>query len=277
MPRLRIGSRGSLYYRVSGGGPSGLVLLHGSLSDHRSWDSVIPHLAADFRVLAYDRAGHSRSVMAAKLQDSILEDAEDLARIIEEVLGGPVHVAGSSGGAAIALRLAAGRPDLCLSLIAHEPPLLDTLPKEGEWGEETRRLAENREVFLQLMDRGDPEVATAHFVDSLSDGPGSWHSLPAAKRVIFVGNAWTLYHESLDPDFMKPDLEGLARFDRPVLLTQGARSAPFFAKIIDILIARSLSDAQRHTYPEAGHVPHESHPADYAATVRQFIRAQAGQ
>ena len=49
-----------LYYEVHGAGEP-LVLVHGSWSDAATWRQVVPAMADSFRVLVYDRRGHSRS------------------------------------------------------------------------------------------------------------------------------------------------------------------------------------------------------------------------
>ena len=50
-----------LYYTLSGDAGPPLALVHGSWGDHTLWDPLIPALAGRFRVLAYDRRGHSQS------------------------------------------------------------------------------------------------------------------------------------------------------------------------------------------------------------------------
>ena len=104
-----------LFYELSGTGETPLVLVHGSWDSHQVWDSVVPRLAREFRVLAYDRRGHSQSTRTDRPY-SIREEAADLAALIEERGMAPAHVAGSSSGGSVALRLAASRPDLFRSL-----------------------------------------------------------------------------------------------------------------------------------------------------------------
>ncbi|TMK54544.1 MAG: alpha/beta fold hydrolase, partial [Actinobacteria bacterium] len=60
-----------LYYEVSGSGEP-LVLVHGSWGDHHNWDPVVVPLAESFRVVTYDRRGHSASERSAK-QGSVFE------------------------------------------------------------------------------------------------------------------------------------------------------------------------------------------------------------
>ena len=51
-----------LYHALTGEAGSPLVLVHGSWGDHSGWDPVVPVLARRFRVVTYDRRGHSQSI-----------------------------------------------------------------------------------------------------------------------------------------------------------------------------------------------------------------------
>src|SRR3954470_22236400 len=93
-----------LHYELSGSGEP-LVLVHGSWGDHHNWDPVVSPLAESFRVLAYDRRGHSASERPTG-QGSVFEDADDLAGLIDALDLAPAHVAANSFGAVIALRAA---------------------------------------------------------------------------------------------------------------------------------------------------------------------------
>src|SRR5918994_3100448 len=89
-----------LHYELRGSGVP-LVLVHGSWGDHHNWDPVVSALAESFRVVAYDRRGHSASERPPE-QGSVLEDADDLVGLIDELGLAPAHVAGNSFGAVIA-------------------------------------------------------------------------------------------------------------------------------------------------------------------------------
>src|SRR5205814_7216642 len=82
-----------LYSESSGGRGAPVLLVHGSWGDHHSWDAVVPGLASRFRVLTYDRRGHSQSERVAT-QGSVEEDVADLAALIAANHLGPTHVVG---------------------------------------------------------------------------------------------------------------------------------------------------------------------------------------
>lgn len=99
-----------LYYETTGTGDC-LVLTHGSWTDGTGWDRAVTGLAERYRVVVWDRRGHSRS-QAGDGPGSRAEDAADLAGLIEHVSGEPVHVAGNSYGANVTLTLLTERSDL---------------------------------------------------------------------------------------------------------------------------------------------------------------------
>ena len=80
-----------LRYELAAGGESPLVLVHGSWGDHHIWDGIVPALAQSFRVLTYDRRGHSDSQRPTG-QGSVLDDVADLAALIEQLDLAPAHI-----------------------------------------------------------------------------------------------------------------------------------------------------------------------------------------
>jgi pimeloyl-ACP methyl ester carboxylesterase len=259
-----------LCYELAGSGEP-LVLVHGSWGDHHNWDPVVPALAESFQVLAYDRRGHSASERPAG-QGSVFEDADDLAALIDELGLAPAHVAGNSFGAAITLRAAIRRPEVFRSLVVHEPPLFPLLAGTelaAPLAEVQRRI----DAVVALLEGGDHEGAARLFVDTIAFGPGAWDErFTPEMRQVFITNAPTWLDEVRDPEALQMDLDGLAHFDRPALLTSGTESAPFFGPVVDI-VAAALPVAQRVTIQGADHVPHISVPERYVELVRTFAAA----
>jgi hypothetical protein len=55
-------------------------------------------------------------------------------------------------------------------------------------------------------------------------------------REVFVRNAPTFLDEMRDPEGVGADLDGLASFPRPTLVTRGTASPPGLAKTVAILV-----------------------------------------
>jgi pimeloyl-ACP methyl ester carboxylesterase len=247
-----------LSWRAAGKAGEPLILVHGSWEDHHSWDPVVNRLARTFRVVTYDRRGHGGSSGTGTIHD----DVADLAALVEHLGLAPAHIAGSSSGASIVLRLASIRPDLFRTLIAHEPPLLALL---DDVPDAQQTLAGIRAELAQvgaLLQLGQFEPAARHFMERIALGPGAWLQLPAAVRARFIANAPTFLEELADPDFDAMDLDALRRFTAPLVLTQGQASPRFFHMVVERL-SRSLPSAVVRVLPRAGHVPHATTPGQF--------------
>jgi hypothetical protein len=87
-----------IYWELDGGTGEPIVLVHGSWGDHHNWAPVVPALSRSFRVLTYDRRGHSGSERPEG-QGSVWEDVADLAALIEHLEQNCSSQAGSNDGA----------------------------------------------------------------------------------------------------------------------------------------------------------------------------------
>lgn len=256
-------------YEVTGGGGIPLVLVHGSWGSHRNWDAVVPRLASGFRVVAYDRRGHSDSD-APPGPGTFAQDVADLAALIEHLGPAPAWVAGNSAGAVITLQLAAARPELLRGIMVHEPPMWSLLT-QGSPAAEACRAVERGPMadVLRRISAGDDAGAAELFVDAVALGPGSWAHLPDGMRRTLVGNARTFLDEARAPDSDGVDEAALARYEGPVLLTSGDRSPPVFAPVLTRL-GELLPQAEHVVYPGAGHIPHVTHPDAYVKKIMAF-------
>jgi pimeloyl-ACP methyl ester carboxylesterase len=111
---------------ASGGGenPQTVILLHGFPEDRRSWDAVIPELAAaGYRVLAPDLRGYSPGARpAGRSAYTLRRLAGDVLALADDAGADRFHLAGHDWGAALAWHLAATRPDRVESLAALSVP-----------------------------------------------------------------------------------------------------------------------------------------------------------
>lgn len=263
-----------LRYELTANGDVPLVLVHGSWGSHLQWNVVATDLSKSFRVLTYDRRGHSESERPEG-QGSVREDVTDLAALIESLGLAPAYVAGNSFGASITLRLASERPDLVRGVVAHEPPLFSLLAADpavasmlGEFG---GRLGD----VIRRIESGDHAGAADRFMREVALAPGEWEQLPQDLRRACIENAPTFLDETKDAEALEFDVGWIRGFSDPVLLTLGDRSPPHYGPILDKL-AEALPHAEQFTFPDAGHLPHVTHPAAYAEATRTFVRKHEG-
>jgi pimeloyl-ACP methyl ester carboxylesterase len=262
-----------LFYETSGSGRIPLVLVHGSWVSHESWEPVVPALAQSLRVVAYDRRGHGASERPAG-QGSVREDVADLAALVERLGLAPVFLVANSFGGAIALRLAAERPELVQGVAAHEPPLFPLLAGDPAHAALLEELGRRVGAVVERIAAGDPAGAAEQFCETVALGPGSWAQLPDAIRRAMIENAPTFLDEARDAEALAIDPALLGVIGRPVLLTHGDQSPPGFAPVIARL-AKELPRAQLLTFPGAGHVPHVTDPVGYVDAVTAFVRRHA--
>lgn len=262
-----------LYYEINGTNGTPLVFVHGSWDSHAVWNHVVPRLAESFRVLTYDRRGHSNSERVPGA-GCVQEDVADLAAFMENLGLVPAWVAGNSFGASIALRLAGQRPELFCGLIGHELPLFSLLADDPAFQPLLREVKQRFDAVIERIAAGDHAGAAQQFVDSLALGPGTWAQLPAAVQQMLIENAPTFLDEARDPEQLTFDCEWIRSFSRPTLLTFGDQSPPIFSPVVAKLVDL-LPCAEIHTFHGAGHIPHATHPEAYVEAILAFTRKHA--
>lgn len=263
-------SEAELHYEVHGSGAP-LVLVHGSWDDHAVWQHVAERLAHRYRVITYDRRGYGRSVSPARPRTR-RQDEDDLARLIDVLAGEPACVAANSYGGVVSLGLAARRPELVRALAVHEPPAIDAA-LGGELAARVQVVLSGLDDVLEEIECGAEERATQRFVDEIAIGPGAWERLPEDFRAGLVANASAFLAEQRDPDAYALDLGAARRSGCPVLLTKGDQS-PLWLRLVLDRLAELLPSADEITIAGAGHVPHQTHPAEYARVIDAFFRQE---
>jgi pimeloyl-ACP methyl ester carboxylesterase len=258
-----------LFYELSGGGGPPLVLVHGAWWSHRSWEAVAPRLAKCFRVLTYDRRGHSSSERPAQPW-RVHDDVADLAALIEQLDLAPAWVGGLSSGAAIVLRLAGTRPELLRGVIVHEPALFGLLAGDPEMAPVLESVRARISAVAARIGSGDHRGAARQFVETLIK-PGRWDELAPDYRQIMADNAPTFLQAIQDPEALAFDLDWIAGFPKPLLLTYGDQSPSAFRHVVS-KIADAVPQAQVLSFTGAHHVPQRTHPDAYVDAVTGFVR-----
>jgi pimeloyl-ACP methyl ester carboxylesterase len=113
----------NIYYEVRGTGPV-LLMMPGGPADASAFHKIADHLDSDFAVVTYDPRGLSHSTLDGPLQDDRIVEifADDVSGLLYATATGPAFVFASSGGAVIALELAARHPQQVRTVVSHEPP-----------------------------------------------------------------------------------------------------------------------------------------------------------
>ncbi|HUL09833.1 MAG TPA: alpha/beta fold hydrolase [Candidatus Acidoferrum sp.] len=268
LPRIEIdGVR--VAYAEAGRGET-VLLLHSSASSSAQWRALTEILQARWRVLAPDLHGYGQTDQRrgppspgltdeAALAGAVLDDAER------------IHLVGHSFGGAVALRLAAERPERLLSLTLVEPVafhLLRGAPAGAAEHQLYREVAELAADVTQAAEEEDGRRGMARFVDYWN-GAGAWlrmrPDLQSALALQAARVALDFHATMTEP--MRP--EALQRIAAPTLILRGSAS-PRPTRRIAALLARLLPNAHLQTIEGAGHML----PLTHAAAVNAAIAEQ---
>lgn len=261
-----------LAHRDAGRGEP-VLLVHGSLSDARSWNAQVAPLSARYRVLA-PCLRHCWPERWNGVGDdySLARHADDLAGLLAALGIARAHVVGHSRGGGVTLALLHRHPRVFASLTLADPRGLEPLLVDDP---ETAKLAtEIGAAFARLRralaDR-DVESAARGFVDALG-GPGAWERRAPEERALFLDNIAT----SVDPGELPPlDREALAALALPVLLVTGERSPPRYGRMFAALRALNPRLAPPVVVPAAAHAMQRENPAAFNAALTAFLAGPA--
>ena len=260
-----------LYYEKTGSGEP-VFFVHGNWTEHSTWRLTVPELPSGLRAVVYDRRGSGRSQRSREPVERRLHE-DDLAAVIEALGPAPAHVVANSYGASTALGLAARRPELFLSLVAHEPPLVSVVGDDLAAVAAVERTHATMDAVRKQVEACDPAGGAKRFAEEVALGPGGWARLPEFIRATMVSNAYVVAEEMRDPALGDIDLKALADADVPILLTRGDQSPEWFRPIVDRLGEAIGRDPL--TILGAGHNPHATHPAQLAAIVAAFAQGRS--
>lgn len=244
--------------------PTDVLAIHGLTGHGQRWQTLAVRHLAEFAVVAPDLIGHGRSSWAAPW--TMDANVAALAALVEA--DGPVVVVGHSFGGALALNLAAARPDLVSALVLLDP----AVGLDGEW---MRDIADNMLASPDYTDRAEARAEKAN---------GSWGDVAPAEldreldeHLVELPNGRVGWRISI-PAMMAYWSE-LARpitlppRDTPTSLVRAARTRPAYAS--DALVA-SLTErlGTRFTLMEwdCEHMVAQAHPADTAVLIRDALK-----
>jgi pimeloyl-ACP methyl ester carboxylesterase len=256
--RLRVVSEGE--------GPP-LLLLHDFLMDHRAFDDVVPGLRGAFRVVTPDLPGFGESEKPppARFDYGVEAFAECVTDLVAALDLGRTHVIGHGMGGAIALSLAAERPELIDRLVLVAP----TVYPQARGGV-LRLPVLGGLVFKQFYGRA---LFRGYFRDCVFspgfdmplgriDGFYERFNSPSARE-----SAYATMNALADT---RPTMARLARVKRPTFVVWG-RSDALYPPQLGQRLAREAG-AERLEIMEAGHAPYMELPEPFVATVSAFLR-----
>lgn len=245
-----------------------VLVLHGITQSTTTWGWLVPHLAADHRVVRLDFRGHGQSGRTPG-EYHFRGYVADATAICEQVLGQPAVVIGHSLGGGTAAGLGQTRPELVRGVVLEDPALLappvpgavDAL--EGNslldgfrlMRESVPRLQESGMSAADLANilRGAPGPSGALFGDALHDD-----ALSAMAEAMLQLDATVL-----DPVFdgsMAPVFDPARELPVPGIVLAGDPASPdTVVRESDLaLLAEHSPKIEGRVVAGAGHLIHDS-------------------
>jgi pimeloyl-ACP methyl ester carboxylesterase len=245
-----------------------LVLLHGVGASRTVWRHVTSALAEDRRVIAPDLPGFGESTPADSGFD-LGTTAAALADVLADLAGEPFDLLGNSLGGAVAVALAAARPDLVRRLVLAAPAGFAS--RRPSIAAAAGALADG--LVTARREIGAPLAGSATARRALLWGAiAEPQRLPAddARMMILASAGSTRIGPAVEA-VLRADLRPqLRRVEAPLGVIWGWRD-----RIVPIATLRTIRavrpDAVVSTIPRAAHVPQVERPQEFVIAVRSVL------
>ncbi len=170
------------------------VFLHGLGGSARNWTDLMYLLEPTAGGIAPDLPGFGRSPMPADRDYGQAAYAQTAINLIEDRYLKPIDLFGNSMGGAIAIRIAARRPDLVRSLTLISPALPDLKPRLSTAPLLAMTVPGVREVSAKMVGRDDPVRAVDRMHDLCYIDPAAVH--PQRRELQIEETRWRLAREN---------------------------------------------------------------------------------
>ena len=256
-----------LEYEVKGSGEPVLLIGTGPIADSFLPFFSEPALAGSYRLIRYHQRGQAGSTHCAA-PVSFAAHAADAAALLGHLGIRRAHVTGHSTGAAIALQLAADRPDIVQSLALLEPPLMGVPGAEDFF--------ERAGPALAAYSAGDREGAMVRFLSLVCSL--DWETCRTLIEMHVPGGVMQAMKDA--DTFFGSYLPALTAWQfgptravaisQPVLSVLGTETERLFAEG-HALLHRWFPQVQDCTIDGAAHLLHMQRPEPVARGVAAFV------
>ena len=265
------------------------LCVHGLAGSSRNWTDLIdllrPRLACD----ALDLPGFGDSPPRPDRRYSITALAQTVAALIErrESRENKVHLIASSLGGAVAVKLAATRPDLVRTLTLISPALPDPRPHLDQVHFAVLSLPGVGPRLLRKYDALPPRNRVADVITTCFSDPARFAAERFATEVAELARRDTLDHataaligtiRTLTADFFRKGRHtawrDAARITAPTLIIYGSDD-----RVVDPRLAgraaHAFANSRIVVLPRTGHLAHMEHPEQVAAEITIMLDATA--
>ena len=198
---IEIGGRQLHYIDQGEENQQPIIFIHGGLDDYRCWQYQMDSFSSKkYRAISYSRRfAYPNKWIGNVAQDNTIEDnARDLAGLIRKLDLAPAHLVGASYGAFTALYCVSKNPELAKTMVLNEPPIMQFLARSP--------LKEDIELLQRFITRvqrpnqeaskaGDFRKATQVAIDGIMDMENYFEKLPEEGKQYLIDNAKSLESE----------------------------------------------------------------------------------
>ncbi len=262
----------SIYYEVRGSGPV-MLMMPGGPADAGAFRRIAGYLESDYTVVTYDPRGLSHSTLDAPVNDERIVQifADDAHRLLTATAKEPAFVFGSSGGAVIALELAARHSEQVRTVVSHEPPAPALQPDPA------RERAAMEEIVRTYRTAGIGPAMQKFMVQTrIRSGPPpppAGEPTPEMRegmaQMTRNMDFW-LGHYFLAISAYEPDFDTLKAGSSRIVPGVGEESRGELANEGGLNLAKRLG-TEAVVFPGA-HGGFESHAAEFAARLREVFK-----
>ena len=250
-----------LPYRDQGEGQP-IVMVHGAGPDMDTLGVIAADLAADHRVITYNRRGYWQ---AGEPATSLQQHREDLAAMLDQWGIRGAAVVAFSGGAIPAVDLAVERPDLVGRLVLHDPAIYGkrhvtlSMAKQYMALQWRRRMASDERAHAGFL----------RWVMRHPDGTSAWDrpDYTDERTQVCLRNARAAMADIAIGDGSHIPVDRLGGIACTVTLVLGERSQPWFHKIARTL-QQAFPEPTVTQIPGVGHGMTFEDPAAVAKAIR---------
>jgi len=261
-----------------------VLCVHGMSGAATNWTDLMAELAPDFDCAAVDLPGSGFSPPPkTRFGYSITAHAGTVIALIEALHAGSVHLVGNSMGGAVAVRVAASRPDLVKTLTLISPALPDRLLRRETVHFPVIALPFIGARLVRKYARLPAEnrvagVFDACYYDPAHVGPEQFALEVADLRKrdeldydadVIVGAARTLVGETLRPRRLSL-WRAAERVTVPALVMFGSHDQLVPPRLA-ATAARAFPDARVAVLPLTGHIAQMERPGLVAARFREMV------
>jgi pimeloyl-ACP methyl ester carboxylesterase len=243
-----------IHYYQTGTGPL-FVFIPGGGGIARYFFTLIPYLSSHYTCVTFDRRQSGLSIPTQSVPFNPVQQARDAIAVIKDLGHSKANIFGSSGGAIIAMQLAASYPEYVDRMMVHEAPTICLLPDATTWIDRTYHL-------YAIYKSSGMEAAQEAFQEWLIGYDDFPRTNPS--REDFV-NFWE--YEFTWITLFTPNLERVKENGVKIAVSRGAKSA-------DAMYARTTEEHGKRLGVEVRVFPghHQGYQSESEAFAKELLK-----